>query len=55
MPVTKHSVSVWPARGGRKYQYRCSCGARGYETDSSSRAQQMGDDHKDKASRKGGR
>lgn len=40
-----HSISVVPARGGRKYQYRCSCGAKGWETDSSTRAQQMGDKH----------
>ena len=50
-----HHVSVWPARGGRKYQYRCSCGARGYETDSSYRAQQMGNEHKANANKKGRR
>lgn len=49
MPGTHHT-SVQPARGGRKYQYVCSCGARGWETDSSYRAQQMGQEHKAKKS-----
>ncbi|MGW1157639.1 hypothetical protein ACWD48_05220 [Streptomyces sp. NPDC002519] len=40
-----HRVSVWPARGGRKYQYRCSCGARGWETETYTSAQQMGQQH----------
>lgn len=45
---SKHNVSVWPGRGNRGYQYRCSCGATGYVTSSSHRAQQMGDAHKAK-------
>jgi len=44
-----HRVSVWPCRGGRKYQFRCTCGATGYETDTRRSAQQMGDQHKAKA------
>jgi hypothetical protein len=40
-----HHIDVKPARGGRKYVYVCSCGARGYETDSSTRAKQMGREH----------
>jgi hypothetical protein len=47
--VGGHRVSVRPARGGRKYQYVCTCGATGYETDSHTRAQQMGQQHKSKA------
>ncbi|MGW3024817.1 hypothetical protein [Streptomyces sp. NPDC001221] len=46
-----HRISVVPARGGRKYVYRCSCGASGYETDSSARAQQQGNAHKAKKER----
>ncbi|MCX5049347.1 MULTISPECIES: hypothetical protein [unclassified Streptomyces] len=42
---TRHQFSVWPARGGRKVQYRCSCGATGYETVSDARARQMGNEH----------
>jgi hypothetical protein len=48
-----HSINVMPARGGRKYQYRCNCGATGYEVNSSSQARQMGREHVAKASRKG--
>jgi hypothetical protein len=48
-----HNVTVMPARGGRKYQYRCSCGATGYEVNSSSQAQQMGREHAAKAAGKG--
>jgi hypothetical protein len=40
-----HRISVIPARGGRKFQYRCTCGARGFECDSEYRAEQMGRDH----------
>ena len=47
--LSRHHISVVPARGGRKYQYRCSCGAKGWETDSSTRAQQMGNEHARKA------
>lgn len=47
----RHSVSVWPARGGRKYQYRCSCGATGWETNTRARAREMGEQHKAKARR----
>lgn len=47
----RHHTSVQPARGGRKYQYVCSCGARGWETETYSRAQQMGNDHKAKKTR----
>ncbi|MFD8392692.1 hypothetical protein ACFV2N_26695 [Streptomyces sp. NPDC059680] len=42
---TRHSISVVLAHGGRKYQYECTCGARGWTTNSSSRAQQMGEAH----------
>ncbi|MGW0886300.1 hypothetical protein [Streptomyces sp. NPDC002671] len=38
-----------PARGGRKYQYRCTCGAQGWETESAFRARQMGQQHISKA------
>jgi len=48
-----HSITVMPAPGGRRYQYRCSCGATGYETDSSRRAAQMGREHAASANRKG--
>ncbi|MET9385355.1 hypothetical protein ABZY09_30855 [Streptomyces sp. NPDC002928] len=44
-----HHITVMPARGGRKVQYVCSCGARGWETDSRSHARQMGNDHIAKA------
>lgn len=46
-----HRTHVVPARGGRKYQYVCTCGARGWETESSYRAQQMGQQHQKKARR----
>ncbi|MEU6669491.1 hypothetical protein [Streptomyces sp. NPDC046727] len=46
---TRHTFFIWPARGGRKVQYRCSCGAQGWETSSSQRAQQMGNEHVAKA------
>lgn len=49
---SRHHISVWPARGGRKVQFRCSCGATGWETDSSARARQMGNDHIAKANAK---
>ncbi|MFJ3822900.1 hypothetical protein [Streptomyces nodosus] len=46
---SRHSIVVMPARGGRKVQYVCTCGARGWETSSSSRAKQMGKEHVAKA------
>lgn len=49
---SSHHIVVKPARGGRKYVYECSCGARGWETASSTRADQMGREHQAKA-RKG--
>ncbi|MFF3911556.1 hypothetical protein ACFYZJ_37770 [Streptomyces sp. NPDC001848] len=48
-----HRISVQPCRNGRKYQYVCSCGARGWETESYGRAQQMGAQHAATASGKG--
>ncbi|WP_158102065.1 hypothetical protein [Streptomyces glaucescens] len=44
-----HRIDIRPARGGRKYQYVCTCGATGWETDSSTRARQMGEQHQAKA------
>jgi hypothetical protein len=52
---SSHTTSVRPARGGRKYQYVCSCGATGYETASLHTAQQMGAQHKVNANKKGRR
>ncbi|MFD5572252.1 hypothetical protein [Streptomyces cadmiisoli] len=49
----RHFITVKPARGGRKYVYECSCGARGWETDSSYASEQMGRDHAAKAAKKG--
>ena len=46
-----HHVSVHPVRGGRKYEYRCRCGAKGWQVDSSYEAQQQGEDHKAKVKR----
>ncbi|MGW3024497.1 hypothetical protein [Streptomyces sp. NPDC001221] len=46
-----HRISVVPARGGRKYVWRCSCGVSGYETDSSTSAQRQGQEHKAKKER----
>ncbi|MFF7754352.1 hypothetical protein ACFZCP_35135 [Streptomyces sp. NPDC007971] len=43
-----HRTSVWPTQGGRKYQYRCSCGASGYALDSSSQAARAGKAHEAK-------
>jgi hypothetical protein len=40
-----HHFTVMPARGGRKYQFVCSCGARGWESNSYTGAQQMGNQH----------
>ncbi|MFF8100139.1 hypothetical protein ACF07S_10245 [Streptomyces sp. NPDC016640] len=45
---TRHRTRVKPAHAGR-YQFVCSCGARGYETDSSTRADQMGREHENSA------
>ncbi|CAL9677771.1 hypothetical protein SUDANB105_08082 (plasmid) [Streptomyces sp. enrichment culture] len=42
---SKHSVSVWPTQGGRKYQYRCTCGASGWSQSSSAAAQRAGEKH----------
>lgn len=42
---SKHSVSVWPTQGGRKYQYRCTCGARGWSQSSNAAAQRAGERH----------
>lgn len=50
---SSHHIDVRPARGGRKYVYECSCGARGWETDSAHRSHQLGDQHKADAARKG--
>lgn len=50
---SKHHVSVWPGSGNRGYQYRCSCGATGYVTGSRRSAQQMGDQHKANARKRG--
>ncbi|MDT0465352.1 hypothetical protein [Streptomyces gibsoniae] len=46
MSGKSHRVSVVPARGGRKYVWRCSCGVSGWETSSSSQAQRQGEQHK---------
>ncbi|MEU6365740.1 hypothetical protein ABZ876_08285 [Streptomyces sp. NPDC046931] len=46
-----HHVTVMPARGGRKYQWVCRCGAKGWEVDSSYEAQRQGEEHKAKADR----
>lgn len=46
-----HRISVVTARSGRKFVYRCSCGARGYEVESEFRAEQMGRDHAKKTRR----
>ncbi|MFF3515462.1 hypothetical protein [Streptomyces sp. NPDC002573] len=51
MSGKSHRVSVVPARGGRKYEYRCSCGARGWEAATYSSAQQQGEQHKAMARR----
>jgi hypothetical protein len=40
-----HHIAVRPARGGRKFEYVCTCGARGWETESITRARQMGREH----------
>jgi hypothetical protein len=50
-----HHISVRLAQGGRKYEYVCSCGATGWQTESAHRAEQMGREHKAKASKKGQR
>ncbi|MGX9884046.1 hypothetical protein [Streptomyces sp. NPDC002276] len=45
MSGSSHRFTIMAARGGRKLQYVCSCGARGWETNSYSSAQQMGNQH----------
>ncbi|GAA3036996.1 hypothetical protein [Streptomyces glomeratus] len=48
---SSHQVTVMSCRGGRKYEYRCSCGAKGWQVDSSYQAQRQGEDHKAKKER----
>ncbi|MFV0136366.1 hypothetical protein ACLGIH_24695 [Streptomyces sp. HMX87] len=50
---SSHSYIVVPARDGRKVRYECRCGARGWETSSRHRADEMGREHVAQASRKG--
>lgn len=45
----RHHITVKPAPGGRKYIYECTCGARGWQTDSSTRSHQLGKQHKNNA------
>lgn len=45
----RHSTSVWPGSGNRGYQFRCTCGASGYVTQSRTKAQQAGKTHEAKA------
>ncbi|SED56777.1 hypothetical protein SAMN05216489_03799 [Streptomyces sp. 3213] len=45
MSSNGHHVFVGTARGSSKYQFVCSCGARGWQSNSYTSAQQMGKEH----------
>ncbi|MGV9242184.1 hypothetical protein [Streptomyces sp. NPDC003710] len=46
-----HHTTVHPVRGGRRYEYRCSCGVKGWQVETSTQAQQQGQEHKAKKER----
>ena len=40
-----HHTTVHPVRGGRRYEYRCACGAKGWQVETYTQAQQQGREH----------
>ena len=44
-----HRISVHSVRSGRKYEYRCTCGAIGWEVATRAQAKEMARQHQAKA------